>query len=104
VSALFYYNYGYNVSLEDNVILRPSCQLLNSSRIVIRKNIKISAYVTISTLDKPTNIRAIEGSKRIEIAYKVYIGKNAYISNRCIVKASVCIGNNVIVRAGSVVV
>jgi acetyltransferase-like isoleucine patch superfamily enzyme len=60
--------------------------------------------VTILTLDKPTDKRAIEESKRIEIACKVYIGENAYISDRCIVKAGVCIGDNVIVRAESVVV
>jgi acetyltransferase-like isoleucine patch superfamily enzyme len=71
---------------------------------VIGRNTKIGACVTISTLDEPTDKRAMEESERTEIACEVYIGENAYIGDRCIVKAGVCIGDNVIVRAESVVV
>ena len=104
VSAPFHCDYGYNVSLEDNVILGPGRQLLDSGRIVIGKNTKIGARVTISTLDEPTDTRAMEGSERTEIAREVYIGENVYVGDGCIVKAGVRIGDNVIVRAGSVVV
>jgi acetyltransferase-like isoleucine patch superfamily enzyme len=104
VSAPFHCDYGYNLSIGDNVILGPGCQLLDSGRIVIGKNTKIGARVTISTLDKPTVSRSLEESERTETAREVCIGENAYISGGCIIKAGVRIGDNMIVRAGSVVV
>jgi acetyltransferase-like isoleucine patch superfamily enzyme len=71
---------------------------------VIRRNTKIGARVTISTLEEPINTRPLEGSERTETACEVYIGENVYVSNRCIIKGSVRIGDNAIVRARSVVV
>jgi acetyltransferase-like isoleucine patch superfamily enzyme len=71
---------------------------------VIGRNTKIGARITILTLEEPIDTRLLEGSKRIETAREVYIGENVYVSNRCIIKGSVRIGNNAIVRAESVVV
>ena len=104
VSAPFHCDYGYNISLGDNVILGPGCQLLDSGRIVIGKNTKIGARVTISTLVEPTDTRSMEGSERTETAGEVYIGENAYIGDGSSIKAGIRIGNNVIVHAGFVVV
>jgi acetyltransferase-like isoleucine patch superfamily enzyme len=70
---------------------------------VIRRNTKISACVTILTLEEPTYTRLLEGSKRTETAREVYIGGNVYISTRYIIKGGVCISNNAIVHARSVV-
>ena len=46
----------------------------------------------------------LKGSKGTEIAREVYIGENVYIGDGCIIEAGVRIGNNAIIRAGSVVV
>ncbi|KAF3050391.1 Maltose acetyltransferase [Didymella keratinophila] len=54
VSAPFHCDYGYNLSIGDNAIIGPGCQMLDSGRIVIGRNTKIGARVTISTLKEPT--------------------------------------------------
>lgn len=104
ISAPFHCDYSYNLSIGDNIVIGPGCQMLDSSRIVIGRNTKIGARVTILTLEEPTHTRPLEGSKRTETARDVYIGGNVYIGSRCTIEGGVRIGNNVIVYAGSVVV
>ncbi|KAF3031699.1 Maltose acetyltransferase, partial [Didymella keratinophila] len=104
VTAPFHCEYGYNLSIGDNAVIGPDCQLLDSGRIVIGGNTKIGARVTISTLKEPTDTRPMTGSECTEIAREVYIGENAYIGDGCIIKSGVRIGDNAIVHAGSIVV
>ena len=104
VTAPFHCEYGYNLSIRDNAVIGPDCQLLDAGRIVIGRNTKIGACVTISTLEEPTSTRPMQGSERTETARKVSIGENVYIGDGCIIKAGSSIGNNAIVRAGSVVI
>ncbi|KAH8696898.1 hypothetical protein GQ44DRAFT_733544 [Phaeosphaeriaceae sp. PMI808] len=104
VSTPFHYNYSYNVSIGDNIIIRPNCQLLDSARIAIKRNTKISAHITITTLRIPTDTKALKGSYGTKVTKAVYIGENVYISNGCIVGAGVRISNGAIVRSRSVVV
>lgn len=104
VAIPFHCDYGYNISIGDNVVIGPSSQLLDSGRIAIGRNTTIGARVTISTLKAPSDTKTVKGSKGTEIAREVYIGENVYIGDGCIIEAGVRIGNNAIVRAGSVVV
>lgn len=104
VALPFHCDYGYNISIGDNVTIGPSCQLLDSGRIAIGRNTRIGARVTISTLKAPSDTKMLKGSKGTEIAREVYMGENVYIGDGCIIEAGVRIGNNAIVRAGSVVV
>lgn len=104
VTAPFHCDYGYNISIGDNVVIGPSCQLLDSARICIGRNSKIGARVTISTMKTPTDPKSLKGSNGHEIAQDVYIGENVYIGDGCIIEAGVKIGDGAIVRAGSVVV
>ncbi|KAH8696820.1 trimeric LpxA-like protein [Phaeosphaeriaceae sp. PMI808] len=104
VSTPFHCDYGYNLSIGDNVTIGANCQLLDSARIAIGRNTRIGGRVTISTLKTPTDTKSLKGSKGTEIAREVFIGENVYIGDGVIVEAGVRIGNNAIVRAGSVVV
>lgn len=104
VAIPFHCDYGYNISVGDNVVIGPNSQLLDSSRIAIGRNTKIGARVTISTIKAPSDTKMLKGSKGIEIAREVYIGENVYVGDGCIIEAGVRIGNNAIIRAGSVVV
>lgn len=104
VAIPFHCDYGYNISIGDNVVIGPNSQLLDSGRIAIGRNTKLGARVTISTLKAPSDTKTLKGSKGTEIAREVYIGENVYIGDGCIIEAGVRIGNNAIVRAGSVVV
>ncbi|KAF3026904.1 Maltose acetyltransferase [Didymella heteroderae] len=104
VAIPFHCDYGYHISIGDNVVIGPNSQLFDSGRIAIGRNTKIGARVTISTLKAPCDINTLKRSKGTEIAREVYIGENVYIGDGCIIEAGVRIGNNAIVRAGSVVV
>ncbi|CAO2658519.1 Nn.00g062420.m01.CDS01 [Neocucurbitaria sp. VM-36] len=104
VTAPFHCDYGYNLSIADNVVIGPSCQLLDSARICIGRNTKIGARVTISTMKTPTDTKALKGSNGTETAQEVWIGENVYIGDGCIIEAGVKIGDGAIVRSGSVVV
>jgi acetyltransferase-like isoleucine patch superfamily enzyme len=104
VTTPFHCDYGYNISIGDNVNIGPHCQLLDSARIAIGRNTKIGARVTISTLKAPTDTKTLKGSNGTEIAREVLIGENVYIGDGVIIEAGVRIGNNAIIRSGSVVV
>ncbi|KAJ8105323.1 hypothetical protein OPT61_g10248 [Boeremia exigua] len=104
VAIPFHCDYGYNISIGDNVVIGPSSQLLDSGRIAIGRNTRIGARVTISSIKPPSDAKMLKGSKGTEIAREVYIGENVYIGDGCVIEAGVRIGNNAIVRAGSVVV
>jgi acetyltransferase-like isoleucine patch superfamily enzyme len=104
VNTPFHCDYGYNISIGDNVIIGPHCQLLDSARIAIGRNTKIGARCTISTLKTPTDVKSLKGSNGTELARDVHIGENVYIGDSVVIEAGVRIGNNAIIRAGSVVV
>lgn len=47
VATPFHCDYGYNIFIGDNVIIGPNCQLLDSAKIIIGRNTRIGARVTI---------------------------------------------------------
>jgi acetyltransferase-like isoleucine patch superfamily enzyme len=104
IATPFHCDYSYNVSIGDNVIIGPDCQLLDSVRITIGRNTMIGARVTITTLRTPTDTKALKGSYGTEVAEAVHIGENVYIGDGCVIGAGVRFGNGAIVRSGSVVV
>jgi acetyltransferase-like isoleucine patch superfamily enzyme len=104
VATPFYCDYGYNISIDDNVIIGPDCQLLDSARITIGKDAKIGARVIITTLETPKDPKTLKGACGTEVAKEIYIGANVYIGDGCIVEAGVRIGNGVIIGSRSVIV
>jgi acetyltransferase-like isoleucine patch superfamily enzyme len=96
-------DYGYNIIIGDNVVIGPDCQMLGSGRVAIGSNTKVGARVTISTLEGSAVTRSPKQSTGGETSRGVDIGDNVYICDGCIIEAGICIGNNAIVRAGSVV-
>jgi acetyltransferase-like isoleucine patch superfamily enzyme len=55
-------------------------------------------------LKTPTDVKSLKGSNGTEVARDVHIGENVYIGDSVVIEAGVRIGNNAIIRAGSVVV
>ncbi|KAE8825653.1 hypothetical protein PTNB73_08650 [Pyrenophora teres f. teres] len=103
VAAPFHCDYGYHLNIGDDVVIGSDCHLHDSARICIGRNTKIGVRVTIQTLKTPTDNKSLKGSKGTEIAQEVYIGENVYIGDNCVIEAGVRIGENTIVRPGSVV-
>ncbi|RYN97418.1 hypothetical protein AA0121_g13534 [Alternaria tenuissima] len=81
----FHCDYGYNISIGDNVIIGPDSRLLDSAKISIGRNTRIGACVIITTLEAPTDTEASKTSCSLEVARDVYIGENVYIGDCCVV-------------------
>jgi len=103
VVAPFSCDYGYHLNIGDDVVIGSDCHLHDSARICIGRNTKIGVRVTIQTLKTPTDNKSLKGSRGTEIAQEVHIGENVYIGDNCVIEAGVRIGENTIVRPGSVV-
>ena len=104
VATPFYCDYGYNISIDDNVIIGPDCQLLDPARITIGKDTKIGARVIITTLETPKDLNVLKGACGTQVAKGIYIGANVHIGDSCIIEAGVRIGNGAIIGSGTVVV
>lgn len=104
VATPFNCDYGYNLSIGDNVVIGAHCKLSDSARICIGRNTQIGDNVTISTIKVPTDVKALKGSNGTQVAAEVHIDENVYIGDGCIIQAGVKIGRGAIVRPGSVVV
>jgi acetyltransferase-like isoleucine patch superfamily enzyme len=103
VATPFHCDYGYNLSVADDVTIKAYCRLHDSARIAIGKHTTIGNGVTIQTLKTPTDTKSLKGSNGTEIAREVHIGENVYIGDNVIIGAGVEIGHNAIIRSGSVV-
>ncbi|KAH6875339.1 maltose O-acetyltransferase [Alternaria rosae] len=103
VATPFACDYGYHLSLGENIVIGADCRFHDSARIAIGRNCKIGVRVTIQTLKTPTDTKSLKGSNGTEVAQEVLIGENVYIGDNCMIAAGVQIGPNTIVRPGSVV-
>jgi acetyltransferase-like isoleucine patch superfamily enzyme len=103
VATPFHCDYGYNLSIAENVTIGAYCRLHDSARIAIGRNTKIGNSVTIQTQKTPTDTKSLKGSNGTEIAREVHIGDNVYIGDNVIIEAGVKIGHSAIIRSGSVV-
>ncbi|KAH8696942.1 trimeric LpxA-like protein [Phaeosphaeriaceae sp. PMI808] len=103
IATPFHCDYGYNLTIGDDVSIGTNCILLDSAPIEIGRNTRIGASVTISTMKTPTDPRQRKGTTGTEISRPVRIGNNVYIGNRVIIEAGVSIGDNAIIGPGSLV-
>ncbi|KAF2690719.1 hypothetical protein K458DRAFT_426170 [Lentithecium fluviatile CBS 122367] len=104
VDTPFMCDYGYNLSIADNVEIGTHCKLQDSGRISIGRNSTIGANVTIDTQRTPNDSKSIKGVRRTAVAAEVHIGENVHIGSNCTILAGVSIGNGAIIHPGSVVV
>lgn len=104
IATPFHCDYGYNISVNDNVVIESKSKSLGSAKITIESNTRIGACVTIITLKTPTGLKASKKSYGLEVAKDTYIGKNVYIGDCCVAGAGVRVGDGTIVRSGSVIV
>jgi acetyltransferase-like isoleucine patch superfamily enzyme len=104
IETPFMCEYGYNISIGDNVDIGTSCKFLDSGRITIGRNSTIGANVTIDTQRTPPDVKYIKGSRRTAVAAEVHIGENVHIGSNCTILAGVRIGAGAIIHPGSVVV
>jgi len=104
INTPFMRDYGYNISIGDNVDIGTDCKFLDSGKIIIGRNTTIRANVTIDTHKTSHEAKTINGSRRVAVAAKVHIEVNVYIGADCTILPGVTIGSGATVHAGTVVV
>lgn len=101
ITAPFYCDYGYNISVGKNFYTNHNCTILDGAKVKFGDNVFIAPNCVFSTAG-----HAIDSEQRgrgLEIARPISIGNNVWIGANVSVLPGVTIGDNTIIGAGSVV-
>ena len=101
VRAPFYCDYGFNIHLGTGVFLNFNCTILDVAEVTIGDGTLIAPGVQILAADHPRD--AATRRAGLELGRPVHIGRNVWIGAGALVLPGVCIGDDAIVGAGSVV-
>ncbi|KAK9782697.1 putative Zn(2)-C6 fungal-type domain-containing protein [Seiridium cardinale] len=103
VEAPFVCDYGYNISIGDNVFIGRNCTVLDACSVTIGKNVYIGPNVSIFTATLSTDPGKRGGSKSSQVGRKIMIEDDAWIGGGAIILPGRRIGKGSTVAAGSVV-
>ena len=97
----FHCDFGYNISLGDDVFLNFNCIILDVVAVSIGAGTQIGPAVQIYTADHPRD----PGARRsgAEFGKPIAIGRNVWIGGGAIIVPGVTIDDDAIIGAGSVV-
>lgn len=94
-------NFGYNIHLGNHFYADYNCVILDNEKVTIGENCILSPQVGIYTVAYPDNReQRIAG---YEYALPITIGNDVWIGGGTVICPGVTIGDNVIIRPGSVV-
>jgi maltose O-acetyltransferase len=97
----FHCDFGYNISLGDDVFLNFNCVILDVVAVTIGAGTQIGPAVQIYTADHPRD-PAVRRS-RAEFGRPIVIGRNVWIGGGAIILPGVTIADDATIGAGSVV-
>jgi maltose O-acetyltransferase len=94
-------DYGYNVSVGDDVFINFNTVILDCAPVAIGDGTQIASAVQLLAADHPRDAR----SRRdlLELARPVSIGSNVWLGAGAIVLPGVSVGDDSVIGAGSVV-
>ena len=101
ITAPFWCDYGYNISLGDGVFLNFNCIILDVVAVTIGDGTQIGPGVQILTADHPRD--PTQRRQMLEFGRPVSIGRNVWIGGGAIILPGITIGDDAIIGAGSVV-
>lgn len=101
VTAPFYCDYGFNISVGENFYTNHNCIILDGAKVEFGDNVFIAPNCVFSTAGHP--IDAGQRGKGLEIALPIKVGSNVWFGAGVCVLPGVTIGNNTVIGAGSVV-
>jgi maltose O-acetyltransferase len=94
-------DYGYNLSIGDNVFVNFNTVILDCASVTIGEGTQVAPGVQILAADHPRDPQARRGL--LELARPVSIGSNVWIGAAAVVLPGVSVGDDSIIGAGSVV-
>ncbi|KAH6652814.1 nodulation protein L [Truncatella angustata] len=103
VEAPFTCDYGYNITIGDNVFIGRNCTVLDARNVTIGKNVYIGPNVSIFTATLNTDYTKRQGSKSSQHGKPIIIEDEVFIGGGVIILPGRRIGKGSTVAAGSVV-
>ncbi|RKF65670.1 putative bacterial transferase hexapeptide [Erysiphe neolycopersici] len=103
VEAPFSCDYGYNISIGDNVEIGKNCTILDVCEVKIGNRCHIGPNVDIYTASLPIDPKIRLGANGPQFGKKVTIKDDCWICGRVLILPGLTIGEGSIVGAGSVV-
>ena len=101
VTAPFWCDYGYNISVGENFYSNHNCIILDGAKVTFGDNVFIAPNCCFSTAGHALD--AEQRNKGLEIALPITVGNSVWFGANVTVLPGVTIGDNVIIGAGSVV-
>ena len=101
VEPPFFCDYGYNISVGDNVFFNVNCVILDVSYVTIGSNVLFAPNVQVYSATHPTDWRI--RAQWVENAKPISIGSDVWIGGSAIILPGVSIGDKTVIGAGSVV-
>lgn len=101
VTAPFYCDYGFHISVGDHFYTNHNCTILDGARVTFGDYVFIAPNCVFSTAGHA--IDAAQRDKGLEIALPITVGSHVWIGANVSVLPGVTIGDNTIIGAGSVV-
>lgn len=95
----FYFCYGYNIEIGEKSYVNFNCQFVDDRKITIGKKVMFGPGVTIATVGHPIN----PNYREYMYTDAVIIEDNCWIGEGVVICPGVIIGENTVIRAGSVV-
>ncbi|NDL66597.1 sugar O-acetyltransferase [Anaerotalea alkaliphila] len=101
VEPPFHCDYGWNIDVGENFYAHANCTILDAAKVTIGDHVILGPDVGIYTAAYPLD----PGLRTEGYAYAlpIRIGKNVWIGGHVVVLAGVTIGDNAVIRSGSVV-
>lgn len=103
IEAPFTCEYGYNITIGDEVVIGPNCTILDPCRIMIGRRTIIGPNVSIFGNTVLTDSRSQKGNQATAVGREVHIEEDVYIGGNSTILPGVRIGKGSTVGAGSVV-
>ncbi|KAI0811569.1 hypothetical protein GGR55DRAFT_106893 [Xylaria sp. FL0064] len=104
VEAPFTCDYGYNITIGNNVMIGRNCTILDPVEISIGDNCIIGPNVTLLGATFSTDFKKRAGSKSPQIGGYIIIDEDVWIGAGAIIQHGIRIGRGASVSAGAVVV
>lgn len=98
-------DYGYNISMGNNVVMNFNCVILDCAPVSIGDDSMFAPGVQIYAATHPLSPkhRKLSGNQYYELAFPVKIGSNVWVGGNAVILPGVVIGDNAVIGAGSVV-
>lgn len=101
VESPFFCDYGFQISVGDNVFVNFNCTILDGAPVKIGNNVLLGPNVQIYSATHPTQWKLRQ--KGLEYAKPVTIGNDVWIGGGAVICPGIKIGSRTTIGAGSVV-